>query len=67
VDNLLDNWSHEDLEQAYAALADTKKQEELYHLGSALLVFFVDTNLQEQLMLYIDEYKAKRRQGGTKL
>jgi hypothetical protein len=55
---LFENWTHQQLLEAYNALTNYDLREELFEAGSPLLVFFIDIEKQEQLLLYFEDKKA---------
>ncbi len=52
---LFDRYTREDLIKAWEALHNSDLETELSEEGSHLLVFFVDTGLQEMLSLYFQD------------
>jgi hypothetical protein len=57
---LLESWSHADLQRAWDAVHCSKLQEELYEEESILLAFLIDTELQEKLHLYFEDIERDR-------
>jgi len=57
---LMEYWSHEELAFAWEALHNHEIQEELYEKESPLLVFLIDSSLQEQLFLYFEDIERDK-------
>jgi len=53
--DLLESWSHKDLELAWEAIHNNDLQETLYAEESPLLAFLIDVDLQEKLNLYFED------------
>jgi hypothetical protein len=61
--DLLDHWSHNELQRAWEAIHCCELQEEFYEEEGPLLAFLLDNRLQEKLHLYFKdiEYNENER------
>jgi hypothetical protein len=59
---LLESWTHDDLQRAWDAIHCSELQEELYEEESALLAFLIDTELQEKLHLYFEDIERDKKE-----
>jgi hypothetical protein len=59
---LLDEYTEDELFLAYRALTNVLLQEELYETESILLTFLIDTDKQEQLCLWYEDQEEKEKE-----
>lgn len=57
---LIEDYTKDELDRAWKAIHCCELQEELYAEESQLLVFLIDTDLQEQLILYHEDIERNK-------
>ena len=62
---LLDHWTHKELQRAWEAIHCCKLQEEFYEEEGSLLAFLLDNSLQEKLRLYFKDIENDKNERPT--